>query len=106
VVLLLVAVESYYLTATLVQHDDLSNLWAATTLRWLLFGTIAGLLFGTAGAWSRGSNRWQRIVGLALLGAALLRRRESLPTAPETRIRHTGRTVCRRRRSKSRSGSC
>jgi predicted nucleic acid-binding protein len=72
VVMLLVAVESYFLTATLVQHDNLSNLRTATTLRWLLFGVLAGTLFGTAGAWSRGSNRWLRIVGLALPSAVLL----------------------------------
>jgi hypothetical protein len=71
VVLLLVAVESYYLAATLVQHDDLSNLWAATTWRWLLFGVFAGALFGAAGAWSRGSSHWLRIAGLALPGAVL-----------------------------------
>jgi hypothetical protein len=71
-VLLLVAVESYYLTATLVQNDDLSNLWTATTLLWLLFGMLAGTVFSTAGAWSRGSNRWMRILGLALPGAVLL----------------------------------
>jgi len=72
VVLLLVAVESYYLTATLGQNDDWSNLWTATTLPWLLFGILAGTLFGTAGAWLRGSNRWLRIAGLALPGAVLL----------------------------------
>ena len=71
-VLLLVAVESYYLAATLVQDDALSNLWTATTLLWLLFALLAGTVFGTAGAWSRGSNRWLRIVGLALPGAVLL----------------------------------
>ena len=72
VVLLLVAVESYYLTATLAQNDDWSNLWTSTTLLWLLFGILAGTLFGTAGAWLRGSNRWLRIVGLALPSAVLL----------------------------------
>jgi hypothetical protein len=72
VVLLLVAVESYWLTAALVLNDDLSNLWTATTLLWLLFGVLAGTVFGTAGAWSRGTNRWLRTLGLALPGAVLL----------------------------------
>ena len=72
VVLLLVAVESYYVAATLVQHDDLSTMWTATTELWLLFGTLAGTVFGTAGAWSRGSNRLLRMLGLALPCAVLL----------------------------------
>lgn len=72
VLLLLVAVESYYLTATLVQNDDLANLWVPSTLLWLLFAVIAGTVFGTAGAWSRGSKPWLRMVGLALPGAVLL----------------------------------
>jgi hypothetical protein len=72
VVLLLVAVETYNLAATLVQNDDLSNLWASSTLWWLLFGVVAGAVFGTAGAWSRGRNRWLQVVGSALPGAVLL----------------------------------
>jgi hypothetical protein len=72
IALLLVAVESYYLTATLVQGDDLSNLWTTSTLLWLLFAVIAGAVFGTAGAWSRGPNRRLRMAGLALPVAVLL----------------------------------
>jgi len=72
VVLLLVAVESYYLAATLIQKDDLSNLWSFTTLMWLLFGVLAGTVFGTAGGWSRHENRWLRVIGVALPGAVLL----------------------------------
>ena len=71
-VLLVVAVESYYLAAALAQHDDLSNLWGTATLLWLVFGVLAGTVFGTAGAWSRGPNRWLRVLGLALPGAVLL----------------------------------
>ena len=36
---------------------------------WLLFGMLAGTLFGTAGAWSRGSNFWLRIVSLVQTSA-------------------------------------
>lgn len=71
-VLLVVAVQSYYLAATLVQHDDLANLWSPSTLLWLCFGVLAGTVFGTAGAWARGGHRWRRIVGVALPGAVLL----------------------------------
>ena len=35
-------------------------------------GLLFGMLTGTAGAWSRGSNFWLRIVSLALPGAVLL----------------------------------
>lgn len=70
--LLLVAVEVYYLAATLVQNDDPSMLWSPTALLWLLFGVLAGTIFGTAGAWSRGPARWRRAVGVALPTAVLL----------------------------------
>ena len=71
-VLLLVAVESYYLTATLVQNDALSNLWSPSTLLWLAFGVLAGVIFGTAGGWSGASSTWRRMLGSALPGAVLL----------------------------------
>ncbi len=70
VVLLLVAVESYDLAATLVQHDALANLWTAATLWWLLFGVLAGTVFGMAGAWSRGPHGWRRVVGGGALPGA------------------------------------
>jgi hypothetical protein len=69
VVLLVVAVGAYYLTATLVQNDDLANLWAPTSLVWMAFGVLAGTVFGTFGAWSRSSTRWRAITGIAALGA-------------------------------------
>jgi hypothetical protein len=72
VLLLLVAVETYYVASTLAQHDDLSTLWAPSTVVWLLFGVLAGVVFGTAGGWSRGENRWRRVVGAAMPGAVLL----------------------------------
>jgi hypothetical protein len=72
VVLLVVAVEAYYLAATLVQHDDPASLWSVTTVAWMLFGVLAGTIFGAAGAWSRTGNRQQRVVGVALPGAVLL----------------------------------
>ncbi|WP_335991285.1 DUF6518 family protein [Glycomyces sp. MUSA5-2] len=69
VVLLVVAVEAYYLAATLIQHDDLANLWAPTSLVWMAFGVLAGTVFGTFGAWSRSDTRWRALAGLAALGA-------------------------------------
>ena len=70
--LLVVAVESYYLAAALVQHDNLSNMWAVPTLRWLAFGVLAGVVFGTAGRLARAGNRWLGALGVALPGAVLL----------------------------------
>ena len=71
IVLLVLAVPSYYLTATLVQHDNLANAWAPTSLLWMAFGTLAGTVFGSAGAWARTSG-WRQLVGIALPGAVLL----------------------------------
>lgn len=72
VLLLLVAVESYYLAAILVLNNELSNLWKPSTLAWLFFGVIAGLVFGTAGGWVRAESRWLRALGVALPAAVLL----------------------------------
>lgn len=69
VVLLVIAVEAYYLAATLIQNDDLANLWSPTTIIWLVFGVLAGIVFGTFGAWSRSDLRWRAVIGLAALGA-------------------------------------
>ncbi|SDK60493.1 hypothetical protein SAMN05216298_0752 [Glycomyces sambucus] len=84
-VLLVVAVESYYLAATLIQNDDLANLWAPTSLIWMAFGVLAGVVFGTFGAWSRSVSLWRSVVGTAALGAVffaeagvLLRRQTSI----------------------------
>ncbi|MFF0175034.1 DUF6518 family protein [Micromonospora profundi] len=67
-VLLVVAVPSYYLAAALLQGDDLAVLWAPTSLVWMFFGVLAGVVFGTAGTWARGTG-WRQIVGVALPAA-------------------------------------
>jgi hypothetical protein len=72
VLLLLVAVESYFLAAMLALHDAPQTLWAASTLLWLVFGVIAGVVFGGGGGWSRGPGRWRPAAGAALPGAVLL----------------------------------
>ncbi|MEV4704580.1 DUF6518 family protein [Actinoplanes sp. NPDC049316] len=53
IVMLVVAVPAYYLTATAVQDDALSNVWATTALLWMFFGVLAGAVFGVAAAWAR-----------------------------------------------------
>ena len=72
VALLLIAVESYELTAVAVQHDDWANLWAPATLTWLAAGVLAGAVFGTGGAWSRENDGWRRRLGAARPVAVLL----------------------------------
>ncbi|MET8354064.1 DUF6518 family protein [Micromonospora sp. NPDC005206] len=67
-VLLVVAVPSYYLAAALLQGDDLAMLWAPSSLVWMLFGVLAGVVFGTGGTWARGAG-WRQVVGTALPAA-------------------------------------
>ncbi|MBQ1041294.1 hypothetical protein KBX35_08915 [Micromonospora sp. C32] len=64
-VLLIVAVPSYYLAATLLQGDDLAVIWAVTSFIWMAFGVVAGVVFGVAGIWAR-TDGWRRVVGTAL----------------------------------------
>jgi len=70
-VLLVVAVPSYYLAAALIQHDDITVLWAPSSLLWMFFGVLAGVVFGTGGAWARATSGWRRTVGAALPAAVL-----------------------------------
>ncbi|MEU8073021.1 MULTISPECIES: DUF6518 family protein [unclassified Micromonospora] len=64
-ILLIVAVPSYYLAATLLQGDDLAMIWALTSFVWMAFGVVAGVVFGVAGIWAR-TDGWRRVVGVAL----------------------------------------
>ncbi|MEU1812910.1 DUF6518 family protein [Micromonospora aurantiaca (nom. illeg.)] len=64
-VLLIVAVPSYYLAATLLQGDDLAVIWSSTSIVWMAFGVVAGVVFGVAGIWAR-TGGWRRVVGTAL----------------------------------------
>jgi hypothetical protein len=70
VVLLVVAVPSYYATATLVQNDDIANLGSTTSVLWMFFAVLAGVLFGVGGSFVYGTS-WRRVVGIALPGAVL-----------------------------------
>jgi len=72
VTMLVVAVEAYYAAAVVLLNDSTQNLWATSTLLWLGFGVLAGLVFGVAGGVSRGERRWPRIISSALPGAVLL----------------------------------
>lgn len=67
---LVVAVPSYYLAAALIQGDDLAVLWQPTSILWMCFGVLAGVVFGVGGTWAR-EQGWRQIVGVALPGAVL-----------------------------------
>jgi hypothetical protein len=54
--MLVVASPSYYLAAALIQHDDYSVIVSRTTMMWLGFGVVAGIVFGLAGAVARTNN--------------------------------------------------
>ena len=71
VVCLLLAVESYYAAASLIQNDSWENLWGEATLLWLGFGALAGIIFGTAGAWSREGTGVLRYLSQAVPSAVL-----------------------------------
>ncbi|WP_130401110.1 DUF6518 family protein [Micromonospora violae] len=72
IVLLIVAVEAYYLAAVVLLDDSVQNLWSATTMAWLFFGVLAGALFGVAGGLSRHRKPWLRAIAVAMPGAVLL----------------------------------
>jgi hypothetical protein len=70
VVLLVVAVPSYYVAAALIQNDNWSAIWDSTSFVWMLFGVIAGVVFGVAGVWARMAG-WRQVAGIALPGAVM-----------------------------------
>ena len=70
VVMLVVAVPSYYLAAMLIQHDDAANMYNTTAVLWMGFAVIAGVVFGGAGIAARTPGRWQA-AALAMPAAVL-----------------------------------
>ncbi len=72
IVLLVVAVQVYYLTAVVVMNDNAQTLWSPTAMMWLFFGVLAGALFGAAGGLSHGEPPWLRVIAVAMPGAVLL----------------------------------
>jgi hypothetical protein len=71
VVLLVVAVPSYYLAATLIQNDAWSTIWSPVSLLWMGLGVVAGIVFGAGGVVARTPGRL-RLPALALPAAVLL----------------------------------
>lgn len=84
VLAMIVAVVSYYCTATAWQGDDLANAARATAGFWYLAGVVVGVLAGIAAVWMRTTTDLRRAVGAAfpvavLLGEAGLDFRDSAP---------------------------
>ena len=59
VVMLVVAVPSYYLAAALIQHDAYANMVNTVALLWMFFAVVAGVVFGGAGIAARRPGWWQ-----------------------------------------------
>ncbi|MET7669382.1 DUF6518 family protein [Micromonospora luteifusca] len=72
IVLLVVAVEAYYLAAVVLMNDSAQNLWSPTTIAWLFFGVLAGAFFGAAGGLSHHGQPRLRAIAMAMPGAVLL----------------------------------
>ena len=68
-VLLVVAVEAYYLADVVFRGADQGNLTSSTAAVWVFAGIVAGLVFGTAGAWAARRDGWMAVVGRAALPA-------------------------------------
>ncbi len=68
-VLLVVAVEAYYLADVVFRGADRGNLTSSTAMVWVFAGVVAGLVFGTAGAWAAQRTGWMAVVGKAALPA-------------------------------------
>jgi hypothetical protein len=68
-VLLVVAVEAYYAADVVVRGADAGNLTSSVAALWLVAAVLAGVVFGTAGAWSHGPAGWRGVVGRAALPA-------------------------------------
>lgn len=71
-VLLVVAVEAYYVLAILLDRAGTASLWSTTTVLWIASGVLAGTVFGVAGAWARSERAWPAAAGLAAASAVLL----------------------------------
>lgn len=69
VVLMIVAVETYYLADVLVRGAATANLWSTTAMAWLVLGVGAGLVFGTAGSLARSGDGWIGALARGMLPA-------------------------------------
>ncbi len=70
--LLVVAVEAYYLAAALFLGTNPDRFLSPTALTWAVFGLVAGCVFGLAGQLRAVRGPWLAAVGVALPVAVLL----------------------------------
>ena len=71
-VVLPVAVESYYLAGVTFRHDSTATLWSSTTGLWLVLAVVVGPLAGLAGGAMRSPQRATRFAAAACAGAIFL----------------------------------
>jgi hypothetical protein len=71
VIVLVVGVEAYYLADVLARDASSGNLTSPTAAVWITAGVIAGLVFGTAGAWALERSGWRAVMGRAAIPAVL-----------------------------------
>ena len=72
IVLLPIAVESYYLAGVIFRHDSPTTLWSSSTGLWLVLAVIVGPLFGVAGGAVRSRRRSARFAAAACAGSIFL----------------------------------
>ncbi|HEY2668781.1 MAG TPA: DUF6518 family protein [Rugosimonospora sp.] len=70
--LLACAVIGYYGSTTLFHHDDVNGSTLLGPALWIGVAAVAGPIFGTAGALSRGDRPTYRAVALGALGAVFI----------------------------------
>jgi len=69
VIVLMVGVEAYYVTAVLVRDAGTATLTSPTALVWLVAAVGAGLVFGVAGSWAAERSGWRAVLGRSALPA-------------------------------------
>ena len=72
VAVMVVGVETYYVTDVLVRDANVSNLWSSVAFVWLVLGIGAGVSFGAAGALSTRAGSWVGAAASATLPAVFL----------------------------------
>ncbi|MEO9325327.1 DUF6518 family protein [Nocardioides sp. C4-1] len=70
-VMLVVAVEAYYVLAIVLDMAGLFSLVAPTTIAWLIMGVVAGTGAGIAATWSRDSGSWHAAAAWGAAAALL-----------------------------------
>lgn len=72
IVMMVVAVEAYYGYAAFLGLGGVATVWSEHARMWMVFGVLAGVVFGVAGSWTSGQIWWQRVVGAAAGAGVLL----------------------------------